>query len=512
MLHATMNPPNDDATQDPSNPRGFQWDNVSRIAARTRDTVLGVLTLAGHATRRVHALARTIDRDGRQVVADAAALWASIQIASRRAEATWQATPRIARLLREVARVAAIYQLHHLKVGFFAESRQVELTTALHHREGARIRAFCEEMGGGLLKVGQLLSARADLLPEAWVQELASLQDRVPPADLAEVMALLKAEVPDFDSLFSEFDEAPVAAASLAQVHRAHLADGRVVAVKIQRPGIDRVIAQDQRALAVVADIFGGVMSGFDAGPFLREVAVSLGEELDFRAEAVMGSRFRAAFGDSVAIPLVVGPTTERVLVMDFIEALRLPDFLASAVDSDRDTILADLARTIAAGMLVHGLVHGDPHPGNFLVIPANETSSPRLVMLDFGAALVLTETERRAYVELLPALFSRNEAIVAHLLTELGFTAPDPAAPAAFALAIASSLVPQDLASIDPRAELERGLALAKLYPGLVVPTHFVRISRALAAVSGVFMQYRPDLNLGALLMQVLVKASAPR
>jgi ubiquinone biosynthesis protein len=486
--------------------------SLLEIVSRARDTALDVLQLAGNAARRAVALVEVIHRDGRQVAVDAVQLWSALRAAADEAAAAWQATPRIAAILKEVARVAAAYQWHTLKAGFLPETARAAADAAFHTAEAARVTARLEALGGGILKAGQLLSARTDLLPAAWTSALAALQDRVAPEAPAAIAEALAAAFGDPASVFADFDPTPVAAASIAQVHRARLHDGRDVAVKVRRPGITTLIAQDQRALTLIGELVGARAPGLDLAPFLAEIARGLGEELDLRDEAAMGLRFAAALSPDTRVPTAALPATEAVLVMDFIEGQRLPDFLRGASRADKDALLTALARATADAILVHGLIHADPHPGNFLVTTHPETGRHQLVMLDFGAALALTDAERHAYLGLLPALFGRNEARVAELLAELGFSAPDPSAPAAFALGLATSLVPERLADVDLEAELERGLALARTYPGLVVPPHFVRLMRALGALGGLFLAERPDVDLQRLLMQSLMRGAARR
>lgn len=493
---------------------------------RTHRTVRDSLQLATNAIAHTSRLLGAIERDGRVVVLDAIAFWRSVEAAAREAEATARATPRVARILKEIARIAAVYRMYHIKRAFLSDP-DAELE-ALHAKEAARLRVTLTEMGGGVLKVGQFLSCRADLLPAAWIAELRILQDQVPAAPEADVLALLQdelARIHPIDQIgadglggwFTTFEATPIAAASIAQVHRATLTPAFAealgcqpveVAIKVQRPGIDKVIAQDRRALSIVADLLAPFFKEVALAPVLAEVSRSLEEELDFASEAATAACFAAALGDD-HVPRIYA-STSRVIAMQFIEGARLVPFLDTAPIAERDAMLVALARVTAEAILVHGLVHADPHPGNFLV--ARTEAGPQLVLLDFGAAVRLSEVERQAVVALLPALFGKNTARVRELLDVLGFSGPDPEGPTAFAMAIASTLVPTNLADIDPRVELERGLALARQYPGMVVPGSFVQIGRSLAGLGGLFMTYRPALDLGSILFQVLARATAPR
>ncbi|MCC6625154.1 MAG: AarF/ABC1/UbiB kinase family protein [Deltaproteobacteria bacterium] len=478
----------------------------SSILSRLAGTIDRSLTLVEQVVRRAGELARAVDRDGRQTARDAVLLWDAVVRAADEARATAGTTPRIARVLGEVARVAAAYRLFHVTSAWRDEAGRQAALEALHARQAERVRVMCTELGGGVLKVGQFLSCRADLLPRAWITELATLQDRVPPEAPDAIVALLEAELggPLADVL-PGFDPTPVAAASLAQVHFATHAD-RPVAVKVQRPGIGQVIAADRRAMRLVADALGTALP-FDATTVLTELARSLHDELDYPAEARYAAAFREALAPlGVRVP-AIHHTTDRVIIMERVDGARLTDFLDAAPLDLRDRVLEALARATAEAVLVHGLVHADPHPGNFLVVDGDD--GPALALLDFGAVTTLTDEERRAYLELLPALFGGQVERAAQLLQRLGFVARDPQVPVAYAReVIGRVLASDDLSGIDPRAELERGLAMARANPDLVVPPHFVQLGRSLAGLAGLFLTYKPRLPLGRVVLETLARA----
>jgi ubiquinone biosynthesis protein len=475
------------------------------LARRTGRTVAATLALVAHTVDRVHGLATALDRDGRRVAADVAALVDALRRAAHEVDRTLGAAPRIGRILRQLTRLGAAWQWHLLRTPFLSPERRASTEDAFHQREAARFRAFAETMGGGILKVAQNLASRPDLMPEPWIAALVELHDRAPAAPPDALAPRLEA----LRALGYDIEPEPFAAASMAQVHRATTADGQLAAIKLLRPGIAEIIEADQRILRLIADQLADRIAGLDLAPWLREIAASLSEELDLAEEARHAEAFAAIVGPGVRVPEVIAPPMKDALIMAHVAGRRLSDALADGDAGIRDHLLGTLARTCIDGLLVHGRLHGDPHPGNFLVVEHDDGAPPTLVMLDFGAAIVLTAAERRAWVGLLPALLGGNTVVAAHLLAELGFSAPDPETPVRLARETLAAILPANLATIDPRRELELGLARMRANPGLVVPGHFVRISRALATLSGLFLTHRPRIDLPALVFGALTRAA---
>ncbi len=502
-------------------------DDALTTLRRGRDAVIGTLDLARNLVSRVDTLVTTLGRDSRRVAADAVLFWSALSTAAAKAKAAAKATPRIARVMAELARIATTYRFAYIKAGFLSEAGSQSYLAAVHTREGTKLRLFCESLGGGILKLGQVLSTRADLLPKAFVDELTQLQDAVPAPDQATVEAALDACLTtDWRSDFTL--ESPLAAASLAIVYKGRLADGTPVAVKVQRPEVDRLIAEDRAAMELIAAIIrdnAPGLAGLDIEPILREVAKSLIEELDFVSEAAHADRFRQALPAHLClIPAFLRPPHPKVLVMELVVGSRLPDALAASSPQEIAHILGALAKAFAEAILVHGLVHGDPHPGNVLVLPPmSEPMAPRLALLDFGSAVTLDERTRRAYTSLLFALMARARTPLALALGDLGFTlkgspelAPSPEALAALADSLCDMPRPADLASIDPKAELERALTLIRAHDSLVMAPHLIRVGRALGTLGGLFMSHQSaltaeNLDLGRLLLDTLIESSRP-
>jgi ubiquinone biosynthesis protein len=376
-------------------------------------------------------------------------------------------------------------------------------------------RDACIELRGGILKLGQLALCRPDLLPAPWIEELSQLQDRVPPVATEDIVAVIEAELgAAILDRFATFDADALAAASLAQVHAATLADGTEVVVKVQVPGIADVIDADIGALRVLARVAGDLVPGVDLAPVVGELATALTAELDYRAEADSLRDFAAAArasGDPVVVPApVLYLSTSRILVMERIWGDRLTDALDAASDDDRDRICATIVASVARQVFVHGVVHGDPHFGNFLV-----PSGGAVAILDFGCVLRLDASDRAAWARLFAALVARQEVAAAAELRALGFVASDEAELLAVAATIVDAMRPgTDAAAIDWNAQLaqftETLTAAGRGGATIRVPRSFVLLARVLGTLAGLLVRYKPRLQPFALIAPFLF--AAPR
>ncbi|UVS80024.1 putative ubiquinone biosynthesis protein UbiB [Actinokineospora sp. UTMC 2448] len=276
------------------------------------------------------------------------------------------------------------------------------------HREAALARSLrraLEEAGVTFVKLGQVLSTRPDLLPPAYITELSRLQTQAAPVPVAEIERVLTDELGAPPSeVFAEFDSAPIAAASIAQVHRARLHDGTEVVVKVQRPGIREVVERDldiTHRVATALDARAAWARSLGVIDLAHGFAEALTEELDFRVEARNIAAVRAATPDpTVALPRVHEDlSTDRVLVMDRMVGEPLTD--AQALPAAQR---ADLARSLLDCVLgqitLHGVFHADPHPGNVLLV-----DGPALGLLDFGSVGRLDAGLRAGIQALLVAL-----------------------------------------------------------------------------------------------------------
>ena len=242
---------------------------------------------------------------------------------------------------------------------------------ALHRRNGRRVREAVLRLRGLFVKAGQLASVLTQLLPEPFRAELEGLQDRVPAGPPDAVRARIREELgADPEDLFARFDDAPVASASLAQVHRATLHDGREVAVKVQHSDIEAIARIDLRAIETILRAVGRWFGVRGLWEQFREIEAVVLAELDFGREAASAEAIGAALGPGVAVPAVVPElSTRRVLTTEYVEAVKAGDRAAlDAAGVDR-AALAERILDAYGGMIFRdGLYHADPHPGNLLV------------------------------------------------------------------------------------------------------------------------------------------------
>jgi predicted unusual protein kinase regulating ubiquinone biosynthesis (AarF/ABC1/UbiB family) len=257
----------------------------------------------------------------------------------------------------------------------------------IQQRTAEQIFRVLGELKGGALKLGQALSIfEAALPPEIagpYRATLTRLQEAAPPLPAGTVHRVLRADLgPDWRDNFADFDDSPTAAASIGQVHRATWHDGRAVAVKIQYPGAGKALINDFTQLSRLGRLFGVLMPGLDVKPLLDELRRRVAEELDYQLEAAAQEKFATTYADDpeFSVPHVVA-ATDRVLVSEWMDGTPLSRIIAEGSTEDRNRAGILIVRFLFSGPSRAGMLHADPHPGNFRLL-----DDGRLGVLDFGA------------------------------------------------------------------------------------------------------------------------------
>ncbi|WP_236831730.1 AarF/ABC1/UbiB kinase family protein [Blastococcus sp. KM273128] len=314
-----------------------------------------------------------------------------------------------------------------LGIGKRMSGRPAEAVNAeLQQRTAEQLFAVLGQLKGGAMKLGQTLSVFEAAVPEEMAapyrEALTKLQEEAPPMPVRTVHAVLAQQLGGtWRQRFAEFDDAPAAAASIGQVHRATWRDGRDVAVKIQYPGAATALMSDLNQLARFARLFASVFPGLDVKPLIAELKARVVEELDYGLEADAQRAFAAAYaGDpEIAVPRIVA-SAPKVVVSEWIEGTPLSRIIATGSREQRDRAGRLLATLHFSGPQRAGLLHADPHPGNFRLLPDG-----RLGVIDFGATARLPDGHPEPIGRLVRwALEGRAAEVLADLRAE-GFVRP---------------------------------------------------------------------------------------
>ncbi|MCL2316467.1 MAG: AarF/UbiB family protein, partial [Actinomycetia bacterium] len=306
--------------------------------------------------------------------------------------------------------------------------RQDAAASALYDRQARRFTVFATRMGGLIVKLGQFLSVRVDLLPGEYIAVLSKLQDALPAVPTRDIVTTIEDELHrPLASIFATFDETPIAAASLGQVHRATLPDGTPVAVKVLRPGIEDLVATDLaslRALLRLLDRAFGLGRILDVADLEADFTATFTDELDYLSEGRHAEEFQRdlLFNPHVDIPQIHWErTTRRVLTGEFMDGVRVDDLTRlDAAGVDRSALAANLAGVFFEMVLEHGRYHADPHPGNVFVRPDGV-----IQLIDFGMVGTVDPAARPRFAALVTGLVRRDAAGVVRALKDLGFLGP---------------------------------------------------------------------------------------
>lgn len=378
----------------------------------------------------------------------------------------------------------------------------------------ARVSQSLAEAGGAFVKLGQVLSTRADLLPPAAIAELSRLQDNAPPASPAAIAALLTQELgAPPDKVFAAFEDKPVAAASIAQAHLAELATGERVIVKVQRPGIREPVARDLDILTRIAHLMESRAAWartFGVMDLAQGFAASLREELDFRVEArniaavaaSLDEPQRASHANSntvenaeVRIPRVFSQhSTDRVLVIELLDGVnvREADPLIERLGLSRPALARTLLRSLLRQILREGTFHADPHPGNVMVLRTGQ-----LALIDFGSVGRLDPLQQAAIKRMLVALDRRNAALLTDALLDLAQLRTGYLDEERLERSLAQLMAQRLGPGMEPGPELFVALFALLFDFGLAFPPVIGGVFRALVTLQGTIALLDPDFQM---------------
>jgi predicted unusual protein kinase regulating ubiquinone biosynthesis (AarF/ABC1/UbiB family) len=295
-----------------------------------------------------------------------------------------------------------------------------------HLRNARRIHHAIARLQGLFIKVGQLISIMTNFLPEEFRNELSGLQDQVPPRPYTEVEQRLREELGHSPrELFAEFEERPIASASIGQVHRARLQTGEPVAVKVQYPDIEEIVRIDLRTLRRIFGVISYFVPYQGMDSLYREIRAMVLQELDFRGEADNVERIAASFINrrDVAFPKVRRElSTARVLTTEWIDGVKVSDRARlAALGIDRGQLARSVVHAYCQQIFTDGVYHADPHPGNLLV-RRSPTGEVTIVFIDFGAVAEISPKMRRGIVDLIQAGIARDTPRVVQAMKDMGF------------------------------------------------------------------------------------------
>jgi ubiquinone biosynthesis protein len=364
-----------------------------------------------------------------------------------------------------------------------------------------RLRLAMEELGPTFIKLGQILSTRPDVIPREYIDEFRKLQDEVPSVPLSALQEQIRQELGmHVDDVFASFDVVPIAAASIAQVHRARLKSGEDVVVKVRRPGIAEIIETDLDILAGLAYLVENHLPGgelYDPSGLVKEFRRTIYREMDFTREGHTIDRFRANFEDdeTVYVPRVYWDFTgETVLTMEYIHGVKVSDMnLLKERGHDLKLIARRGADAFLKQVLAHGLFHGDPHPGNFFIL-----ENDIICMLDYGMVGRLDDDLKYRLVDLLLGVLQRDVDRIIMLMIYSGEIGDE----------VDRKNLKRDISEfIDDYYEIPLGeLNVGRLMMEFVdlmnayrikFPSDLMLLAKALVTVEGIGRQLDPDFNM---------------
>jgi predicted unusual protein kinase regulating ubiquinone biosynthesis (AarF/ABC1/UbiB family) len=376
-----------------------------------------------------------------------------------------------------------------------------------HHRRSAQsLYNVAIRQQGLLIKTLQFLSSRPDIVPDEYIEVFAGLQDRVPPEPFEVIRAVVERELHQpLDAVFSEFLPEAVASASLAQVHRAVLRDGRVAAVKVQYPGIEKLVEGDLKNNDLFIAILNRLDKTLDFSFIAEEMSKMIPRELDFIGEGHNAEQIAANFEgvQDIVVPKIYWEyTTRRVLVMEYVEGVKITDRAGLERAGIDPAEVAKILLVAFSEMLVeHGLFHADPHPGNLMVAPG-----PKLIMVDFGQVKEVGPQFRFIFGQMTRALLSEDDTELGRAFRALGFRMKEDVDAGyedlgrAYVGDIAKQMRAEERGWADPdmfQVSYREMLRILRANPLIKIPPDLLFVGRVMGLLNGLSMTLRSKTNL---------------
>lgn len=390
----------------------------------------------------------------------------------------------------------------------------------LHEKHSVRFYRLAVQMRGGLIKVGQILSTRADILPKEWVSTLSGLQDRVDPLPWPDVRPILEeAFGRPPTQVFAEIDEHATAAASFGQVHQARTVDGEKVALKIKYPDVEHKLAIDFGVLAFFLPLFGVFVPQLKLGSIFEEVRRALTTELDYEEEARFTEIVHANFEgvEHITIPRVLREYTRRdVICTTWFEGKKITDpVLLDDPRMDRRALLELVIQAWIKMVYVDGVFQSDPHPGNLLARIGD--AGPELCVVDFGQVKILPKKFHKALTRSVMAFVTRDVDGFIQALVDIGIVPKgreeDARAISTKAIERYATMSPDQIQAMNFEWIKDELVTELEHFRGIVVPQELVLYGRTLALLAGLTRQVDPTVDAFSLAKPHILSAilSAP-
>lgn len=365
-----------------------------------------------------------------------------------------------------------------------------------HHEWSAnRFYDIAISRQGLLIKLGQVIGSRPDLIPDEYIHVLSKLQDAVPPRPFPVIRRRVERQLGrPLTDIFAEFEEEPIASASLAQVHKAKLRDGRVVAVKVQYPGIQKIVEADLRNVRFLLRVLALFERNLDFGPIIEEISANTPLELDFINEGHNAELIARNFEDrlDIVVPRIYWEyTTRRVLTMEYMEGVKVTDVpMLHRIGVSPQDVAQLVTDAYCEQLYLHGMFHADPHPGNLLV-QRGPTGNPVLVMLDFGMCRQYDDRFRIGYARMVNAMLRWDLPAMIEAYKELGVKLRNPDDPTVYIelgrAFMETSKPGTAYADADLVAEAnERMAKVIRANPITQIPREMLLIMRVVGLLSG--------------------------